>query len=188
MSRRLLRRRDALRRARFACSLRRARFACSLRRARSARGDQRGNSLLLALLFVSSISFLGGVSLDYAFSTIRQAAADKDAQAARYAAGGAVDEMVAAMRADLTWGRDGSACGSVSLTMSDGRTATAACTPISGSGSLLADGTGARANRVVDVLASVQGVPYVKARITLNDAAGSIPAANVAIREWISGS
>jgi hypothetical protein len=155
---------------------------------RTARRDQRGNSLLLALLFVSSISFLGGVSLDYAFSTIRQDAADQSVQLGKYGAAGAVDELIAAMRNDLTWGRDGSPCASVSLTLSDGRTVTAACTPMSGSGVLLADGTGARANRVVDIVASVAGVPYLHSRVTLNDAAGSIAAANVAIREWINQS
>ena len=54
---------------------------------------------------------------------------------------------------------------------------------LSGSGALLTDGSGARANRVVDVIASVDAIPLVHARITLNDGAGSIPAATVAIRE-----
>jgi hypothetical protein len=76
----------------------------------------------------------------------------------------------------------------VQLGLSDGRTATAACAPMSGSGALLSDGTGARANRVVDIIASIGGVPYLHSRVTFSDGAGSVPAATVAIREWINPS
>lgn len=148
-----------------------------------ARRDQRGNSLLLALLFITSIGFLSGVSLDYAFSTLRQSSSNRDAQSARYGAFGAIDLMVAAMRQDSTWGRDGAACNNVTLPISGGRNAIASCLPVSGSGAVLTDGSGARANRVVDVIASVNAVPLVHARITINDGAGSVPAATVAIRE-----
>ncbi len=159
----------------------------SATRARAQRSDQteRGNSLLLALLFITSIAFLSGVSMDYAYSTIRGGASNRDAQSARYAAAGAIDLMVQAMRADPTLGRAGATCSGVSLTLADGRVASAQCAPVAGSGALLAEGTGARANRVVDVVANVSGVPLVKARITINDAAGSMPAATVATREWI---
>jgi len=161
------------------------RAARDLRAPRDVRSE-RGNSLLLAMLFVISIAFIGGVSMEYAFSTIRDNVNTRDAQAARYGAAGAVDLMVAAMRNSLSWGRDGQSCPSVSLTLSDGRTATATCAPVTGSGELLAEGNGARASRVVDVVATVGGVPFVKSRITLNDAAGSHAAANVVTREWDS--
>ena len=152
------------------------------RRRRRTR-DQRGNSLILALLFITSIGFLIGVSLDYAFASLRQGASNRDAQVARYGAFGAIDVMVAAMRQDTTWGRDGASCQAVTLPLSGGRDALASCLPASGSGALLTDGSGARANRVVDVVASVDGIPLVHARVTINDGAGSVPAATVAVRE-----
>jgi hypothetical protein len=152
-------------------------------RARTGLRSQAGNSLLLALLFIGSIGFLCAVSLDYAFATLSQGASNRDAQVARYGAFGAVDLMVEAMRQDNTWGRDGSACNDVQLPVAGGRTARAVCTPLSGSGALLTDGSGARANRVVDVIASVDGIPLVHARITINDGSGSVPAASVALRE-----
>lgn len=153
--------------------------------------DQRGNSLILALLFITSIGFLIGVSLDYAFASLRQGASNRDAQVARYGAFGAIDLMVAAMRQDATWGRDGASCRTVTLPIAAGRNALASCLPASGSGAPLTEYCGppptqlcgARANRVVDVVASVDGIPLVHARITINDGAGSVPAATVAIRE-----
>lgn len=148
--------------------------------------NERGASLILALMFVTSIAFMLAASMDFAaasFSNARQTVAFRGGLGA---AEGSANVLIASIRSDATKGRFGVPCPSASLATGDGRTATAVCTPVQGSGALLTGGSGARANRVVDIAASIGSTVIVRARVVFNDNGGLQPGASVTVREWSS--
>ena len=91
-----------------------------------------------------------------------------------YGGGGAIDVYVNAMRSTATWGRDGSACASMTIELADGRTVTVDCTPVTGSGALIVGGAGARSNRIVDLVATIASQRVAAARAEFVDGGGSV--------------
>ncbi len=146
--------------------------------------DQRGASLILALMFTTSIAFMLGVSLDFAAASFGQSNASTSLRNGQHAAEGAIHIMIHSMRRDITIGREGLTCSSVTLAVGDGRTVTTACVPEPGSGALLNQGSGAYANRAVAMTSSIAGVTYIRARVLFNDAGGAQPGKLVQIVEW----
>ena len=153
---------------------------------RNRERDERGASLILALMFVTSIAFMLAASLDFATASFSQSNQTLAFRGGLGAGEGAIDVLVASMRSDATLGRMGVACPGASLAVGDGRFANAACIPAQGSGTLLTGGSGARANRVVDVTASVGPTVIIRARVVFLDNGGSQPGLSVQIREWSS--
>ncbi len=148
--------------------------------------DERGASLILALMFVTSIAFMLAASMDFASASFTNARHTVAFRGGLGAAEGAANVLIASMRNDATKGRFGIACSSASLATGDGRTATAVCTPVQGSGALIAGGSGARANRVVDIAASIGSTVIVRTRVVFIDNGGIQPGASVSVREWSS--
>ena len=153
---------------------------------RNRERDERGASLILALMFVTSIAFMLAASLDFATASVSQSNQTLAFRGGLGAAEGSIDVLVVSMRSDATLGRFGVACPGASLAVGDGRFATAACVPAQGSGTLLTGGSGARANRVVDVTASVGTTVIIRARVVFLDSGGSKPGSSVQILEWSS--
>ena len=105
--------------------------------AKHSRND-RGASLIIALVFVSAFSVAIIASLDYAQTSFRQDAKIKSARDAQAAADSSTQTLINAMRHTVTWGRQGSTCAGATYTLSDGRSASVTCTPESGSGASIA--------------------------------------------------
>jgi hypothetical protein len=150
----------------------------------AARAGERGAALVLALVLVTAVALIGVAAFEMADETFR---ADDVAQATRaeaYAAGGALDVLVDAMRSDVTWGRADLPCAGLSFAADDGALVDASCTPMPGSGALLAGGAGGRADRVVELVATIAGRRVARERADFVDAAGSAPGAVVRVRNW----
>ncbi|HEY3834471.1 MAG TPA: hypothetical protein VGO03_19415 [Acidimicrobiia bacterium] len=151
----------------------------------TARGvGERGAALVLALVLVTAVVLIGVAAFEMGDETFRADGAAQSARAEAYAAGGALDVLVNAMRNDPSWGRDGTPCAGLSLAVDDGALVEASCTPLSGSGALLAGGAGARADRVVELVATIAGRRVARERVDFVDAAGSAPGAVVRVRDW----
>ena len=148
--------------------------------------DERGASLILALMFVTSIAFMLAASLDFAQASFSQSNQTIVFRGGLGAAEGAIDVLLASMRGDAALGRIGNACPSATLATGDGRVATASCVPVQGSGAVLTGGSGARANRVVDVTSTIGSTTLVRSRVVFIDNGGSQPGTAVQIREWSS--
>ena len=151
-----------------------------------ASGNERGASLILALMFVTSIAFMLAASLDFASASFSQSNQTVAFRGGIGAAEGSVNVLVASIRGDSSKGRFGGVCPSASLATGDGRTATAVCAPVQGSGALLSGGSGARANRVVDIAATIGTTVIVRARVVLIDNGGLQAGSVVKVREWSS--
>ncbi len=152
-------------------------------RAVGRRGEG-GAALVLALVFVTAIACIGLAAFDIAGESFRE---DRVAQTARtdaYAAAGALDTLVNAMRADGAWGRAGGPCAGLSFTAGDGTDVVVSCAPVPGSGALIVGGLGARADRVVDLTAMVGSRRVAHARVDFVDAAGSAPGQSLRVRNW----
>lgn len=104
------------------------------RRERWGRRDERGASMLLALVFVTVFGMASAATLTYADTALRTNQATQQRQAVLYNANGAVDTAINAMRPVHAWGRDGLACAGVDVSFEDGMSGAVACTPQSGSG------------------------------------------------------
>ncbi len=148
--------------------------------------SERGASLILALIFVSCLGFMAVISLNVAESSFRDDAASQAFRADVYGGGGAIDVYVNAMRSTDTWGREGSACSSMTMALPDGRLVTVECAPVNGSGDLIVGGAGARSNRIVDLAASVASQRVASARAEFVDGGGSSVGSAVRIRHWIT--
>jgi hypothetical protein len=146
--------------------------------------DERGASLILALVFITCLGFMAGVSLTVAESTFRDDQASQTFRSDVYGGGGAIDVYVNAMRSTATWGREGSACTSMTMELTDGRTVTVDCVPVNGSGALIVGGAGARSNRIVDLFATVDGRRVASARPEFVDGGGSSVGSSIRIRHW----
>lgn len=96
--------------------------------------DDRGASMILALVFVTIFGMTMAATLGYADTAFRTNQVTQQRQAALYNANGALDTAIQAMRPELEWGRDGLACAGVNVTVAGGATASVACTPQTGSG------------------------------------------------------
>jgi hypothetical protein len=101
-----------------------------------------------------------------------------------YGASGALDVLVAAMRGDVAWGRDGGACAGLSMTAGTGPVVQASCTPVPGSGAPIVGGLGARADRVVDLVATIGGRRVARERVDIVDGGGSTPGTVIRVRNW----
>jgi len=127
--------------------------------------DERGASLILALIFITCLGFIALVALNVAESSFRDQGASQAFRSDTYGGGGALDVYINAMRSTATWGRDGSPCASMTTALPDGRTVTVNCTPVNGSGALIVGGAGARSNRIVDLAATTNGQRVASASI-----------------------
>jgi hypothetical protein len=146
--------------------------------------EQSGTALLLALVFIGAIGAIGLASLDAADESFREDRAAQTFRTEIYSGGGALDALVAAMRADGAWGRDGGACPGLTAATPDGAEITVACTPLPGSGALVVGGLGARADRVVDLAADIGGRRAARERVEFVDGGGNSPGAIVRVRNW----
>ena len=148
--------------------------------------SERGASLILALVFVTCLGFMATVSLSVAESAFRDDQASQVFKSDVYGGGGAIDVYVNAMRSTATWGRDGSACASMTMALQNGQTVTVDCTPVTGSGALIVGGAGARSNRIVDLAATVASRRVASARAEFVDGGGSSIGSSIRIRHWIT--
>jgi hypothetical protein len=148
--------------------------------------DEVGASLILALIFITCLGFMAVISLNVAESSFRDDQASQTFRSDVYGGGGAIDVYVNAMRSTITWGRDGNACASMTMTLPDGRTVTVDCTPVTGSGALIVGGAGARSNRIVDLVASIGGRQVATARAEFVDGGGSSVGSSIKVRDWIT--
>ncbi len=153
------------------------------RTSRHARSE-RGASLILALMFTTSVAFMIAASLDFAASSFGQSTGQTRFRSGIYAAEGSVRTLIEAMRGDAAWGRAGPACGGLTLPVGDGRSAVAACVPAPGSGATLGGGSGSRANRVVELTGTIGTNLIVRARVLFNDNGGASAGTAVTIVEW----
>ncbi|HEY1740007.1 MAG TPA: hypothetical protein VGI86_14930, partial [Acidimicrobiia bacterium] len=101
------------------------------------RHNERGASLIIALVFVSTFSLVIVGSLSYASTSFNQATVTRNVRDASAAADAATQTLINAMRYDPTWGQDGSTCAGATYSVGDGRTATVTCAPESGSGAAI---------------------------------------------------
>ena len=152
----------------------------------AGRRSERGASLVLALVFITSLGFMAIISLNVADSTFRDASASQTFRSDVYGGGGAIDLYVNAMRSTATWGRDGSPCASLTTALPDGRTVSVDCTPVTGSGALIVGGAGARSNRIVDLVATIDSRQVASARAEFVDGGGSAIGSSVRLRHWIT--
>ena len=148
--------------------------------------DQLGAALVLALIFVTCIGFMALISLNVAESSFRDDQATQTFSADVYGGGGAIDVYVNAMRSTATWGRDGSACAPLTMTLPDGDLVTVNCAPVTGSGDLIVGGAGARSNRIVDLVATIDGRQVASARAEFVDGGGSSVGSSIKVRSWIT--
>ena len=154
------------------------------RRRREA--DQFGAALVLSLIFVTCIGFMALISLNVAESSFRDDQATQTFNTDVYGGGGAIDVYINAMRSTATWGRDGSACAPLTTSLPDGAVVTVDCTPVTGSGDLIIGGAGARSNRIVDLVATIDGRQVATARAEFVDGGGSSVGASIKVRSWIT--
>ena len=152
------------------------------------RDGERGAALLLALVLVTAVALIGLAALEMGDEAFRADGAAQTTRAESYAAAGALDVLVAAMRGDLTWGRAGAPCAGLSFAADDGALVEATCTPVEGSGALLVGGAGGRADRVVEIAATITGRHVAAERVDFIDAAGSAPGQVVRVRNWTASS
>jgi hypothetical protein len=152
------------------------------------RRSERGASLILALVFITSLGFMAIISLNVAETSFRDDSASQTFRSDVYGGGGALDVYVNAMRSTATWGRDGSACASMTTALPDGRTVTVDCTPVTGSGALIVGGAGARSNRIVDLTATIDSRQVASARAEFVDGGGSAVGTSIRVRHWITAS
>ena len=101
------------------------------------RDGERGAALLLALVLVTAVALIGLAALEMGDAAFRADGVAQTTRAESYAAAGALDLLVGAMRGDLTWGRAGAPCAGLSFAADDGELVEATCTPTEGSGALL---------------------------------------------------
>jgi hypothetical protein len=146
--------------------------------------SERGASLILALVFTACLGFMGTVLVKLGDSSFRNNAVSNELRADVYGASGAIDVYVNAMRSSASWGRDSAPCDSMTLAVEETRMATVACTPVTGSGALIVGGAGARSNRIVDLVATVDGRRVASARAEFIDGGGSAVGQQVRIRHW----
>jgi hypothetical protein len=149
---------------------------------------ERGASLVLALVFITSLGFMAIVSLNVAETSFRDDGASQTFRLDVYGGGGALDVYINAMRSTATWGRDGNACASMTMPLPDGRTATVDCTPVTGSGALIVGGAGARSNRIVDLVTTIDSRQVASARAEFVDGGGSAVGSSIRLRHWITAS
>ena len=155
----------------------------------SVRGrGERGASLVLALVFITSLGFMSIISLNVAETSFRDDSASQSFRSDVYGGGGAIDVYINAMRSTATWGRDGNACASMTMALPDGRIATVDCTPVTGSGALIVGGAGARSNRIVDLVTTIDSRQVASARAEFVDGGGSAVGSSVRLRHWITAS
>jgi hypothetical protein len=145
-----------------------------------------GASLILALIFITCLGFIAIVALNVAESSFRDQGASRTFRSNVYGGGGALDVYINAMRSTVTWGRDGSACASMTTTLPDGRSVSVDCTPVNGSGALIVGGAGARSNRIVDLVATIAGQRVASARAEFVDGGGSSVGSSIVVRQWIT--
>ncbi len=155
-----------------------------LRMQRAIRNSEAGASLILALMFTTAIAFMIAASLDFANSSFGQSNGQTRSRNGAYAAEGSVRTLIAAMRSDAAWGRAETSCNGATLDVGDGRTAATSCSPEPGSGALINSGSGARANRVVNLAGTIDEVTVVRARVLFLDGGGNDPGRKVEILEW----
>lgn len=148
--------------------------------------DQVGASLILALVFITSLGFMALISLNIAESSFRDDGASQTFRADVYGGGGAIDVYINAMRSTLTWGQDGGSCPTMTMALPDTQTVTVDCTPVTGSGTLIVGGAGARSNRIVDLTAIINSDQVASARAEFVDGGGSSPGSAILIRHWIT--
>ncbi len=160
-----------------------------MKRARSGAGRLRlrtdaGASLVLALVFITSLGCMGLATLDLANESFREDRATQAFHSAVYGGGGALDAAANAKRSDLAWGREGAPCSGLSMAADDGATVIVQCTPVHGSGALIVGGAGARSDRVVDLAAVIGGTRVARARVEFVDGGGNSSGAVVRVRNW----
>jgi hypothetical protein len=148
------------------------------------RHSESGASLILALVFTACLGFMGTVLVKLGDTSFRNNSASNELRADVYGASGAIDVYVNAMRSSASWGRENSPCDSLTLVVEETRTATVECTPVTGSGALIVGGAGARSNRIVDLVATVDGARTASARAEFIDGGGSTMGQEVRIRHW----
>ena len=107
------------------------------------RRGERGASLIIALVFVSTFSLVIVGSLGYASTSFNQAAVTRSVRDASAAADASTQTLINAMRYSVAWGRYGSSCPGATYSVGDGRTATVTCTPESGSGASISGNSSA---------------------------------------------
>lgn len=90
--------------------------------------DERGASMIMALVFVTVFGMTMAATLGYADQGFRTDRAVQERQSSLYGAGGALDTAIGAMRADLEWGAADAACATVPVVLMDGRRAEVTCT------------------------------------------------------------
>ncbi|HEY3834490.1 MAG TPA: hypothetical protein VGO03_19510 [Acidimicrobiia bacterium] len=105
--------------------------------------NERGASLIIALVFVSTFSLVIVGSLNYASNSYNQATVTRSVRDASAAADAATQTLINAMRYDINWGQDGSSCAGATYSVGDGRTATVSCSPESGSGGAISGNSSA---------------------------------------------
>jgi hypothetical protein len=147
---------------------------------------ERGASLVLALVFITSLGFMSIISLNVAETSFRDDGASRTFRSDVYGGGGALDVYMNAMRSTATWGRDGNACASLTMALPDGRSVTVDCTPLTGSGALIVGGAGARSNRIVDLVATIDSRQVASARAEFVDGGGSSVGSSIRLRHWIT--
>ncbi|HEY1737941.1 MAG TPA: hypothetical protein VGI86_04490 [Acidimicrobiia bacterium] len=148
------------------------------------RADERGAALVLALVLVTAVALIGLAALEMAGETFRADGVAQTTRAEAYAASGALDVLVEAMRSDGSWGRAGGSCPGLSFVADDGALVDASCAPVPGSGALLGGGAGGRADRVIELVATISGRRVARERVEFVDSAGSAPGVVVRVRDW----
>ena len=153
---------------------------------RVATCDERGASLIMALVFITSLAFMALTTLDIGDSAAREDRATQTVHVDVYGGAGALDVYVNAMRSTLKWGREGLTCADLTYALSDGRKAAVSCTPVHGSGALIENGAGAYTNRIVDLVVVIDGRAAATAQVEFVDGGGASPGNVVKVRHWDS--
>lgn len=146
--------------------------------------EERGASLIMALVFITSLSFMSLATLDVGDSAAREDRAIQAVHVEVYGGSAAMDVYVAAMRSTLTWGREGVGCADLTYTLSDARSAIVSCEPVHGSGVLIQNGAGAYTDRIVDLIATIDGSVAATGQVEFIDGGGATPGAVVRVRHW----
>jgi hypothetical protein len=135
------------------------------------RREQRGSSLIFALIFVMIFGLAISATLDYADTSFKQDNANRSARDAYSGADAATQTLINAMRKQVAWGRAGSSCNGLTYTLPDGRTATVSCAPEAGSGATIAGNAGATVGK--------QGYPLMTDAPVIVPATSSEPGVTV---------